>query len=75
MALRTALSRRRCKFPAINNSTAGLRLTQDQAEHFWTNSTSISIRTMYDYKPFLTVKNKTKEEFENVPVIFCQDVI
>ncbi len=29
MALWTALSRRRRKIPAINNPTAGLRLTQD----------------------------------------------
>ncbi len=29
MVLRTALSRRRRKIPAINNPTAGLRLTQD----------------------------------------------
>ncbi len=29
MVLRSALSRREGKIPAINNSTAGLRLTQD----------------------------------------------
>ncbi len=29
MAFRTALSRRRRNIPAINNPTAGLRLTQD----------------------------------------------
>ncbi len=29
MVLRTALSRRWCKIPTINNPTAGLRLTQD----------------------------------------------
>ncbi len=62
MALRTALSRRRCKIPAINNPTAGLRLTQELG-----NTKKLPKHCVVTFDPRGWVTQKLPKHWKNNP--------